>query len=176
MWNLKRNIQMTYLWNRKRQTWKNDPELPGEDCGQRIIRKFGMDVYSLWYLKWITGKHFLCSTWSSAQCYKAGWVEGKLGENEYTCMQAWSPSLPIWDYYSIVNHLSPIWNKKLLKNGLKIFKIRWKLLTHILRKLNKDYRHMKKSILRVLIPHVRSLEVTTPSSQQVKAKQTKKIN
>ena len=30
-------------------------------------RGFGMDMYTL-YLKWITSKDFLYSTWNSAQC------------------------------------------------------------------------------------------------------------
>ena len=33
-----------------------------------IVREFGMDMYILLYLKWITSKDILYSTWSSAQC------------------------------------------------------------------------------------------------------------
>ena len=36
-----------------------------------IDREFGMDMYTLIYLKWITNKDILDSTWNSAQCYVA---------------------------------------------------------------------------------------------------------
>ena len=36
-----------------------------------IVREFGMDMYTLLYLKWITNKDLLCSTWNSAQCHVA---------------------------------------------------------------------------------------------------------
>ena len=34
-----------------------------------------MDMYTLLYLKWITHKDLLCSTWNSAQCYVLPWME-----------------------------------------------------------------------------------------------------
>ena len=34
-----------------------------------IGREFGMDMYTLLCLKWITSKDLLYSTWNSAQCY-----------------------------------------------------------------------------------------------------------
>ena len=45
--------------------------------GGMIVREFGMDVYTLLYLKWVTSKVLLYSTWDSAQCYAAAWMEGK---------------------------------------------------------------------------------------------------
>ena len=39
--------------------------------GNVILREFGMDRYTLLYLKWITDKDLLCSTWNSTQCYVA---------------------------------------------------------------------------------------------------------
>ena len=33
-----------------------------------IVKDFRMDVYTLLYLKWITNKDLLYSTWNSAQC------------------------------------------------------------------------------------------------------------
>ena len=36
-----------------------------------IDREFGMDMYTLIYLKWITNKDILDSTCNSAQCYVA---------------------------------------------------------------------------------------------------------
>ena len=54
-----------------------------ERCGEGIVKKFGIDVYTLLYLKWITNKDLLYSTWNSAQCYAAAWMRGDLGENRY---------------------------------------------------------------------------------------------
>ena len=36
-----------------------------------IVREFGMDRYTLLYLKWITNKVLLYSTGKSAECYVA---------------------------------------------------------------------------------------------------------
>ena len=47
--------------------------------GEVIIREFGIDVYTLLYLKWMTNKDLLYSTGSSAQCYVAAWMEGEFG-------------------------------------------------------------------------------------------------
>ena len=44
------------------------------------IREFGMGMYTLLYLKWITNKDLLYSTWNSAQCYVAAWMGGEFGE------------------------------------------------------------------------------------------------
>ena len=37
----------------------------GKDGG-KLFRKLGMDMYTLLYLKWITSKVLLYSTWNSA--------------------------------------------------------------------------------------------------------------
>ena len=37
----------------------------GKDGG-KLVRKLGMDMYTLLYLKWITSKVLLYSTWNSA--------------------------------------------------------------------------------------------------------------
>ena len=42
-------------------------------------REFGMDMYTLLYLKWIINKNLLYSTWSSAQYYVVVWMGGKFG-------------------------------------------------------------------------------------------------
>ena len=41
-----------------------------------IVREFGIDMYTLLYLKWITNKVLLYSTGNSAQCYVATWMGG----------------------------------------------------------------------------------------------------
>ena len=50
-----------------------------EDRGERIVREFGMDMYTPLYLKWITNKNLQYSTWNSAQCYVAAWMGGEFG-------------------------------------------------------------------------------------------------
>ena len=50
------------------------------------VREFGMDMYTLLHLKWMTNKDLLFSTWNSAQCYVAAWMGEVLGGNEYTYM------------------------------------------------------------------------------------------
>ena len=49
-------------------------------------REFGIDMYTLLYLKRITNKALLYSTGSSAHCYVAVWMGGGLGENGYMYM------------------------------------------------------------------------------------------
>ena len=51
----------------------------GEEWEKHIVRKFGMDMYTLPYLKWVTNKVLLYSTWNSDQCYVAAWVREDLG-------------------------------------------------------------------------------------------------
>ena len=51
-----------------------------------IVREFGVDMYTLLYLKWITNKDLLYSTGNSAQCYVAVWMEESLGESGYVYM------------------------------------------------------------------------------------------
>ena len=49
----------------------------GKDRGERIVREFGMIMYTLIYLKCITNKGLLNSMWNSVQCCVAGWVRGE---------------------------------------------------------------------------------------------------
>ena len=50
--------------------------------GEQIVREFGMNMYTLLYLKWITYKNLPYSTGNSTQ-WQPGW-EGNLGKNR--CM------------------------------------------------------------------------------------------
>ena len=56
--------------------------------GEGIVTDFGMDMYTLLYLKWITNKDPLYSTWNSAQCYVAAWMGGELG-GEWIHVYVW---------------------------------------------------------------------------------------
>ena len=47
--------------------------------GEGVVREFGMDRYTLLYLKWITNKDLPYSTWNSAQCCVAAWMGGEFG-------------------------------------------------------------------------------------------------
>ena len=57
--------------------------LLGGRMQEGIAREFGMDMYTLLYLKWITNKDLLDSTGNSANVrWQPGW-EGSLGQNGY---------------------------------------------------------------------------------------------
>ena len=47
-----------------------------------------MDMYTLLYLKWITNKGLLCSTWNSVQCYMEAWMGGEFRE-EWIHVYVW---------------------------------------------------------------------------------------
>ena len=51
----------------------------GEEWEEGVVREFGIDLYTVLYLRWITNKDLLFSTWNSAQCYVAAWMEGEFG-------------------------------------------------------------------------------------------------
>ena len=51
----------------------------GEQWEGEIDWEFGIDMYTLLYLKWITNKDLLYSTWNFAQCYVAVWLGGEVG-------------------------------------------------------------------------------------------------
>ena len=46
---------------------------------ERIVREFVMDRYTLLYIKWVTNKNLVHSTWDSAQSYVAAWMGGEFG-------------------------------------------------------------------------------------------------
>ena len=60
----------------------------GEGQEEGIVRKFGMDVYTSLYFKWITNKHLLYTTWNYAQCYAAAWMAGEFGR-EWIYVYVW---------------------------------------------------------------------------------------
>ena len=51
-------------------------QLPGEEG---IVSELGMVMYTLLYLKWMTSKDLLYSTWNSAQYYVPTWIGGGVG-------------------------------------------------------------------------------------------------
>ena len=75
-----------YMWNQKRNNTneltrqKRDSQAENKLRIARregIIRDFGKVMYTLLYIKWITNKNLLYSTWNSAQCYVLAWMEGQ---------------------------------------------------------------------------------------------------
>ena len=66
-----------------------------------------LSLYTLLFLKWITNKNLLCSTWNSAQCYAPAWMGRDLGENGQRDMYGWVPSLFIWNCHNIANRVYP---------------------------------------------------------------------
>ena len=60
----------------------------GNNGGMGIFREFGIDMYTLLYLKCITHKDLLCSIGNSAQCYVVAWVGGKFG-GEWIHIHVW---------------------------------------------------------------------------------------
>ena len=53
--------------------------LLGGKIGATIVREFGIDMYTLLYLKQITNKDLLYTIGNSAQCYVAAWMGGEFG-------------------------------------------------------------------------------------------------
>jgi len=80
-----------------------------------------MDKHTLLYLKWITNKDLLYSTWNSAQWYVAAWMGGELG-GEWIHVFVWlSPfavHLKLSQHCSLISYTT-IQNKKFLKNKKK---------------------------------------------------------
>jgi len=54
-----------------------------------VVREFGMDMYTLLYLKWITNKHLLYSTENSAQHYVTAWMGGEFGGERIHVYPSW---------------------------------------------------------------------------------------
>ena len=65
------------LQNRKRLTDLENKLIVA--VWEGIVKDFGKVMCTLLYLKWITNKHLLYSTWNSAQCYVPAWLAVGLG-------------------------------------------------------------------------------------------------
>ena len=83
----------------------------GVGVGERMR---GRDSQGVWdervhtaIFKMMTNKDLLYSTWNSAHCYVAAWMEEGLGENGYMYMDGWVPSLFTQKYHNIDNRIYP---------------------------------------------------------------------
>ena len=91
MHNLKRNYTNELIYKKERvNLW-----LPvREEWGEGIIREFGVEMYTLLYLKWITNKVLLHSIWNFAHCYMAAWMRGEF-EGEWIHVYVWLPPFAV---------------------------------------------------------------------------------
>ena len=70
----------------------------GEGLREGIVREFGMNMYTLLYLKWITNKDPLYSMWNSAQCYVTAWMGQEFGGewgHVYVCLSSFAVHLKL---------------------------------------------------------------------------------
>ena len=84
---LQKEMMQMNLQNRKRLTDLENKLMAAkeEEWGRGIVREFGIDMYTLLYLKWITNKDHLYSTGNSTQCCVVAWMAREFG-GEYKCM------------------------------------------------------------------------------------------
>ena len=87
-----------------------------------MIREFGVCMYTLLYLKWITNNNLLYNTWNSAQCYVPAWMGVSLGEMDTSICMAESLCCSPETTTTLLISYTPIQNKKLKitkKNQIK---------------------------------------------------------
>ena len=76
-------------------------------------------MYTLLYLKWITNKDLLYSTWNSAQGYVPAWMGGEFG-GEWIHVYVWlSPFAAHLKLTTLLISYTPIQNKKFKKIKFK---------------------------------------------------------
>ena len=54
--------------------------------GEGTVRKFGIDMHIVLYLRWIPNKDLLSSTGNSAQRYVTAWMGAEFGGRMDTCI------------------------------------------------------------------------------------------
>ena len=59
-----------------------------------IVRAFGINMYTLLCLKWLTNKVLLYSTWNLVQCYTAACTGGESG-GEWLHVCVWLSPFPV---------------------------------------------------------------------------------
>ena len=62
-------------------------------------------MYTLLYLKWMTNKDLLYSTWDSAHCSVPAWIGGAYGEEWIQVYALLSPIAVHLNYHNIINQL-----------------------------------------------------------------------
>ena len=95
---------------RKQQT--NLPLQQGR-MGEGTVRKFGIDMHTVLYLRWIPNKDLLSSTGNSAQRYVTAWMGAEFGGRMDTCIgMAESLCCPPETITTLLTGYTPIQNKK----------------------------------------------------------------
>ena len=114
--------ELTYQIERKRnlQTYRLNLWLlvRGRMRGRKV-REFGMDMYAMPYLKWITIKDLLYSTGNSAQRDVPAWMGGQFG-GECMCYVWLSPfavHLKL-SQHCLLSNYTPTQNKKFFKKRM----------------------------------------------------------
>ena len=79
---------------------------------------FGVGLYALLYLKWITNRDLLYSTWKSVQCYVAAWMGREYGMDTHICMAESLFCLPITQHSLLICYI-PIQNSFFFKFPIK---------------------------------------------------------
>ena len=67
----------------------------GEGWGEGVVRESGIDMCTLFHLKWITNKDLQYSTWNSAQCCVEAWMGGA-SEGEWIHVYVWLGPFPVY--------------------------------------------------------------------------------
>ena len=86
-----------------------------------------MGMYTLLYLKWITNKDLLYSTWNSAQCYETAWIGEEFG-GEWIPVYVWLSPFPLLftlNNCKIVHQLHAEIKRSLEKNYQKEIEHKW---------------------------------------------------
>ena len=112
MYHLKqKNTKEVTLQNRKKFIDLENKPVVAVGAGgwwQGTLREFGMDMYTLLYLKRITKKDLLYSTGNSAQCYVAAWMGRESGGEWIHVCTAESLCCPLETNTSLLTGCTPI--------------------------------------------------------------------
>jgi len=100
-----------YKWTYKTEThrlreWTYSCQVKG------ILKEFGMDMYTVLYLKWIIKKIYCIAHGTLLNVMWQPRGEGSLGENGHMYVYGWVSSLFPWNYHNIVNRLYSNTNTK----------------------------------------------------------------
>ena len=111
----KKWYKWTYLQSRHRLTdLENEFLVAG---GEGIVKDFGKVVYTLLYLKKITSKNQLYSTWNSVQCYVPAWR----GEGEWIYVYTWLSPFAV--HLKVSQHFNQLYPNKNVFGVKKLNKI-----------------------------------------------------
>ena len=88
MWNLKRSDTNKLIYKTNHRLREQTYGCQGKGWGEDIVREFGIKMYILLYLKWMTNKVLQYSTGNFAQYYLAAWMGGEFG-GEWIHVYVW---------------------------------------------------------------------------------------